>query len=60
LPSFYSDDRIIFAVKRKNRGGLAHLGERFNGIEEVSGSIPLSSIKKQKRREKISRGVFVF
>ena len=26
------------------RGGLAQLGERFNGIEEVSGSIPLSSI----------------
>jgi hypothetical protein len=51
---------MIPAVKRKNRGGLAHLGERFNGIEEVSGSIPLSSIKKQKRREKISRGVFVF
>jgi hypothetical protein len=25
------------------RGGLAQLGERFNGIEEVSGSIPLSS-----------------
>jgi hypothetical protein len=24
-------------------GGLAQLGERFNGIEEVSGSIPLSS-----------------
>ncbi len=24
-------------------GGLAQLGERFNGIEEVNGSIPLSS-----------------
>jgi hypothetical protein len=31
---------IIAGVRR---GGLAQLGERFNGIEEVSGSIPLSS-----------------
>ena len=25
------------------RGAVAHLGERFNGIEEVAGSIPASS-----------------
>ena len=30
-------------------GGIAQLGERLNGIQEVRGSIPLSStIKKQK------------
>jgi hypothetical protein len=28
-----------------NRGAIAQLGERLNGIQEVSGSIPLSSTK---------------
>ena len=28
------------------RGGIAQLGERLNGIHEVSGSIPLISTKK--------------
>ena len=28
------------------RGGLAQLGERLHGMQEVSGSIPLSSILK--------------
>ena len=27
-------------------GGIAQLGERLNGIQEVSGSIPLISTKK--------------
>ena len=27
------------------RGGIAQLGERLNGIQEVSGSIPLISTK---------------
>ena len=27
-------------------GAIAQLGERLNGIQEVSGSIPLSSTKK--------------
>ena len=29
----------------KRRGGIAQLGERLNGIQEVSGSIPLISTK---------------
>ena len=29
-------------------GGIAQLGERLNGIQEVSGSIPLISTKTQK------------
>ena len=29
-----------------NHGGIAQLGERLNGIQEVSGSIPLISTKK--------------
>ena len=28
-------------------GGIAQLGERLNGIQEVSGSIPLISTKKE-------------
>ena len=27
-------------------GGVAHLGERLNGIQEVVGSIPIVSTKK--------------
>ena len=30
-----------------NHGGVAHLGERLNGIQEVRGSIPLISTKKR-------------
>ena len=33
-------NRLIF-------GGIAQLGERLNGIQEVSGSIPLISTKKK-------------
>ena len=29
------------------RGGVAHLGERLNGIQEVRGSIPLISTTKK-------------
>ena len=31
-------------------GGIAQLGERLNGIQEVSGSIPLISTKSQIRK----------
>ena len=33
------------AIIIKRRGGIAQLGERLNGIQEVSGSIPLISTK---------------
>ena len=45
----------IFAIRaiiqklseqRTKYGGIAQLGERLNGIQEVSGSIPLISTKK--------------
>ena len=29
------------------QGGIAQLGERLHGMQEVSGSIPLTSTKKQ-------------
>ena len=32
--------------QRTKYGGIAQLGERLNGIQEVSGSIPLISTKK--------------
>ena len=35
-------------VRRKSKyGGIAQLGERLNGIQEVSGSIPLISTTKK-------------
>ncbi len=30
---------------RQNQGGIAQLGERLHGMQEVSGSIPLTSTK---------------
>jgi hypothetical protein len=32
-------------------GGIAQLGERLHGMQEVSGSIPLISTKKLKKNE---------
>ena len=39
-------------------GGIAQLGERLNGIQEVSGSIPLISTKKDLMQ--IASGLFNF
>ena len=43
-------DKLSFLIKfvleiitKKSIGAIAQLGERLNGIQEVSGSIPLSS-----------------
>ena len=33
------------ACSERTHGGIAQLGERLNGIQEVSGSIPLISTK---------------
>ena len=35
----------VYNIASQLRGAVAHLGERFNGIEEVVGSIPISSTK---------------
>ena len=44
--------KIAFARKRKTAyGGIAQLGERLNGIQEVSGSIPLISTKTKGQTE---------
>ena len=39
-------NRMIPVIIIKRRGGIAQLGERLNGIQEVSGSIPLISTRK--------------
>ena len=35
--------RVVVAGISRQCGAIAQLGERLNGIQEVSGSIPLSS-----------------
>ena len=47
--------KIPFAV-----GGIAQLGERLNGIQEVSGSIPLISTSFQSRKALKSKGFGAF
>ena len=34
---------LLYNITCKSNGGIAQLGERLNGIQEVSGSIPLVS-----------------
>ena len=34
------------ASRRRQHGGLAQLGERLHGMQEVTGSIPVFSTKK--------------
>jgi hypothetical protein len=38
----------------KNFGAIAQLGERLHGMQQVSGSIPLSSTKKMKGLQQCS------
>ena len=50
--------KVNAAAMRRMWGAIAQLGERYNGIVEVSGSIPLSStilITKAKTRLKEQR-----
>ena len=48
MQSFASSDKQIIKTSegRKQIGGIAQLGERLHGMQEVSGSIPLTSTKK--------------
>ena len=39
-------------MKQQTYGGIAQLGERLNGIQEVSGSIPLISTKSSEEARK--------
>ncbi len=38
--------RVLYNKIQTQGGGIAQLGERLNGIQEVSGSIPLTSTKR--------------
>jgi hypothetical protein len=38
-------------LKGRQNGAIAQLGERFNGIEEVVGSIPSGSTKKPQEKQ---------
>ena len=40
-------------------GAIAQLGERYNGIVEVSGSIPLSSTNLVQKTTRVQAGFFV-
>ena len=41
-------------------GGVAHLGERLNGIQEVVGSIPIVSTKQKHRKAVVVRFPVLF
>jgi hypothetical protein len=48
MTSTASDSNRVQAlqvVDDKTQGGIAQLGERLHGMQEVSGSIPLTSTK---------------
>ena len=51
--------RLIYvfanAARKNEYGGIAQLGERLNGIQEVSGSIPLISTSRQCRLPNIGK-----
>ena len=51
LRLWLTDKKAIASIDtRSGCGAIAQLGERLNGIQEVSGSIPLSSTKSFKTR----------
>ncbi|CAJ0895018.1 protein of unknown function [Alcaligenes faecalis subsp. faecalis] len=39
---------LVVNKKEHRNGGIAQLGERLHGMQEVSGSIPLTSTKKRR------------
>ena len=45
---------------RRQRGGIAQLGERLNGIQEVAGSIPTTSTTEIKGFRNSAKPFFVF
>ena len=51
---------IVATGQRTEYGGIAQLGERLNGIQEVSGSIPLISTKEASKSSDFEAFSFVF
>ena len=54
------DNIIKRSETERCRGGVAHLGERLNGIQEVRGSIPLISTTEKPILQKRGRLSFLF
>jgi hypothetical protein len=51
---------IAHQYKIQTSGDIAQLGERLNGIQEVSGSIPLISTREIKACEVFTSQAFLF
>ena len=47
----------IFVFAQCGSGPIAQLGERLNGIQEVSGSIPLGSTTIRRQQPVVSEGI---
>ena len=61
LDKFGSCDIIQkLCITQTEYGGIAQLGERLNGIQEVSGSIPLISTTKSSENFGFQNFFFVF
>lgn len=45
--SIYNFKNALYNLVSVLQGGIAQLGERLHGMQEVSGSIPLTSTKEQ-------------
>jgi hypothetical protein len=43
--AWQSDEKLVILSVSTPNGGIAQLGERLHGMQEVSGSIPLTSTK---------------
>ena len=52
---FAAAKRVLLKALKAKYGGIAQLGERLNGIQEVSGSIPLISTISKRLTEALSK-----
>ena len=59
-PDILRDSSPDVKVRGGNAGGVAQLGERLNGIQEVRGSIPLTSIPEEKAHDRHLAGPINF
>jgi hypothetical protein len=54
--SIYNCENALYNLVSVLQGGIAQLGERLHGMQEVSGSIPLTSTKEQMKLAKLFSG----
>ncbi len=48
----YNFENALYNLVSVLQGGIAQLGERLHGMQEVSGSIPLTSTKNSRKQLK--------